>query len=1101
MLLLAACGPDLSPATIVLAPARLPIRDLEIHDLRFEAPPSTPILITVAGHGVDVKAAVIEGDEPPHFCDAPNRRMGVETLLVPAPHAGQLTLRIQRSDHGGAAGTATVQARALLLATDDDRRRLAGAGHDAAGCMTFPQVERADEAVAAYLAAAAAWRSLRQDRQEGIARLHAAGAHYLRQNDWARSAEQSASAFRKLDSVAGSEHAAFALQLEGAALDQLARSSGFDPSRQEATVQRARERLTQAAIRFDGLAMPYEAGYALSYRGVSLQDAGEFDRAKADFESSLERFKAAGDKPAQAIALQNLAFGSLEEGRYADAAIEFERALELIPPIDDRANYAHTLHNSALPLPTLGRFDEAIGRHHEAARVLRELGDRDGEARALHSLGSVMLYAGEHDRAAELLQSAVRLRRDTGARREQAIALLNLGEVERAAGRLDASISLGRQALSLVTAPHDRAKVLLSLGRDQIHAANLPAARAQLDALLALPLPARHRYRSLALVELAAIEAQQGLSAESEARFTQAIAIQEQAGLDFDRARSLERRAEARLRRGELQPAISDSGLALRLFDTIGLQSLQTESRALFRASYRDTVELRIAALLQAAQEASPGDTAMAQRHLKAAFDASDRARAQLLTEGLRPAAGAVPAKLLVERQDVYEQLLSKRRQRDRLQEVAAPDEARIAALSRDIELLRTRAQLIDGKVAAPLAAVPGPWHPDALAPVAAVPPGVLVAEYFVGRTRSWLFEARNGQVKAHDLGPSDGIERMARELHVAWRTLPRDPRGRLGLGTAAARALFGPLGGVLPSAGILIVPDGALHLVPMATLARLAWPASPPGSAVLVPSMSAVGSASAIRVPPPRALAVVADPIYERGDPRIRTQARAANPLPGRAFLRLAAQERLRRLPSAAIEARELAALVADANGTLNLTGADASRARIIAEPLALYRIVHFATHAFADSRDPALSTLALSYWSADGEPVSGALRVYDIAQMRFNADLVVLSGCETALGREIAGEGPIGLSHAFLKSGARAVLATLWQVPDTATAALMREFYRGLLDGGHTAPIALAQAQLRLRSQPRWQDPYFWAGFQLVSNAPLESGNNNDVAGREES
>jgi CHAT domain-containing protein len=211
--------------------------------------------------------------------------------------------------------------------------------------------------------------------------------------------------------------------------------------------------------------------------------------------------------------------------------------------------------------------------------------------------------------------------------------------------------------------------------------------------------------------------------------------------------------------------------------------------------------------------------------------------------------------------------------------------------------------------------------------------------------------------------------------------------------------------------------------------------------------------------------------------------------------------QERLRRLPSAAIEARELAALVAEGDGILSLTGPHASRTRILAEPLERYRIVHFATHAIADSRDPALSTLALSNWSADGEPVPGALRVYDIAQMRFSAELVVLSGCETALGREIAGESPIGLSHAFLGSGARAVMATLWQVPDTATAALMRDFYRELLFGGNAAPVALARAQMRLRSQPRWADPYFWAGFQLVSIAPLEAGNNNDVAGREES
>ena len=161
-------------------------------------------------------------------------------------------------------------------------------------------------------------------------------------------------------------------------------------------------------------------------------------------------------------------------------------------------------------------------------------------------------------------------------------------------------------------------------------------------------------------------------------------------------------------------------------------------------------------------------------------------------------------------------------------------------------------------------------------------------------------------------------------------------------------------------------------------------------------------------------------------------------------------------------------------------------------------YRIVHFATHALADSQDPALATLALSQWDAAGKPLDGALRLYDITQLRLNADLVVLSACDTALGREIAGEGPIGLSQAFLRSGAQSVLATLWQVPDTSTAALMREFYRQLLTNKRDASVALQLAQDYIRKQPRWSDPYYWAGFQLISMAQIDR--NNKVEGQRE-
>jgi CHAT domain-containing protein len=96
--------------------------------------------------------------------------------------------------------------------------------------------------------------------------------------------------------------------------------------------------------------------------------------------------------------------------------------------------------------------------------------------------------------------------------------------------------------------------------------------------------------------------------------------------------------------------------------------------------------------------------------------------------------------------------------------------------------------------------------------------------------------------------------------------------------------------------------------------------------------------------------------------------------------------------------------------------------------------------------------------------------------------------------LGREIAGEGPIGLSQAFLRSGAKSVIATLWQVPDTSTALLMREFYRHLLGNQRDAATALQLAQDHIRRQAKWSDPYFWAGFQLISKTRMER-NVNDV------
>jgi len=1098
---LAGCGTDLSPAHSIAGPEQALIGDAATLERRIEAPPDAPVLLTIAAQGVDVKAAIL-GDDAANaaYCDAPNRRMGVETLLVEAPHRPLITLRIDRNDHSGAQGQVTIEAAILPTASGADLKRLAAARQDAKACLAFPDLARGEAAADAYAAAAKAWGELGDARREGLALLHESGVRYQRLSDWGSSADLAARAFVKLEDAESPSLAAYALRLQGAALDQLANASNYDVARREGTAGRARELLGQAAGRFEKLGMAFEAGYALSYRGVSHAGAGDVARSRADFRAAADSFRAAGDGPAQAVALQSLASLSHEDGHSADAVREFEAALALIPRDEDPANYAHTLHNSALPLRVLGRFDEAVAREHESAEILRRLGDRDGEARALHSLALVMMYTGESGRAADLLRAAVRLRGETGLRREQAIALTNLAEIERDAGRADAALELDRQALELAVAPQDRARVLLSLALDHALAGARGKARERLEAILGLEISATHRLRALALAELGSLEAREGNVAESERQFARAVVIQQASALDVDHARTLKGRAQARLARGDLAGALSDATAALGRFDAVGVQSLQAEARAAFRANYRDAIELRIASLLGQSEASRRDRPAEADRLLRAALEASDRARAQLLAESAGTSPAAVPRELLLESQQVYELLAGKRHQRDRLLDAAEPDTERADALAREIEHLRTQARLVEGRIARAATAASGPATLGLDAVMARLPPGVLVAEFFFGRERAWLFEVRRGSVAVHALGTAAKLDHQARELHLSWRNAARTPADRLASARKLSRQLFGALGSAAPAADIRIVPDGALHLVPMALLAQQAWPELAAGAALVIPSLAALDDAAPRQGPPAQTLAIVADPVYEASDPRIQAALPAAAGAGGASPRAVVASGALRRLPSTEIEARELAAIVGDPRQTLSLLGPQASRENVIAAPLGRFRILHFATHAFADSRDPALASIALSRFSADGRQLDGALHQYDIAQWRLQADLVVLSGCDTALGREIAGEGPIGLSHAFLRSGARAVVATLWQVPDTSTAMLMREFYGQMLAHGRAAPEALALAQQRLRRQPRWSDPYYWAGFQLVSIARPAAANNN-VTGREES
>ncbi len=124
------------------------------------------------------------------------------------------------------------------------------------------------------------------------------------------------------------------------------------------------------------------------------------------------------------------------------------------------------------------------------------------------------------------------------------------------------------------------------------------------------------------------------------------------------------------------------------------------------------------------------------------------------------------------------------------------------------------------------------------------------------------------------------------------------------------------------------------------------------------------------------------------------------------------------------------------------------------------------------------------MSQFDQRGNAVSGYLRLDDIYRLNLNADLGVLSACDTALGREIRGEGLVGLTQAFLYAGAKGLVLSLWPVSDAATATLMGRFYEQMIKEGVSAGEALKVAQLSMAAEPRWDNPYYWGAFVLVGD-----------------
>jgi CHAT domain-containing protein len=438
-----------------------------------------------------------------------------------------------------------------------------------------------------------------------------------------------------------------------------------------------------------------------------------------------------------------------------------------------------------------------------------------------------------------------------------------------------------------------------------------------------------------------------------------------------------------------------------------------------------------------------------------------------------------------------------------------------------------------------------------------------LLLEYALGEERSYLWAVTRTTITSHELPKRAEIEKAARQVYdllVARQLKPEETSKQSYLRLTQADAqywqqagllseiLLGPVADQLETKRLLVVAEGALQYLPFGALPVPARGSGDTGKRghgeseaplplIVEHEIVNLPSASALAVlrqemqgrkAPSKAVAVLADPVFEPDDSRVARP--VGNSLttslnaPAKSFpLPPAGQGRTssksRRLSSplqqgttslqASVPDSELKRALRDvgimrdgssigrllfsrqeaeaimsvmpAGEGLKAIGFKASRTTALSPQLGEYRVVHFASHGLLNSENPGLSGIVLSLVDEQGQPQDGFLRLHDIYNLNLSADLVVLSACNTALGKDIKGEGLVGLVRGFMYAGAPRVVASLWKVDDEATAELMKHFYRQMFQENQTPSAALKSAQIAVWQQKRWQSPYYWAAFTL--------------------
>jgi CHAT domain-containing protein len=383
-----------------------------------------------------------------------------------------------------------------------------------------------------------------------------------------------------------------------------------------------------------------------------------------------------------------------------------------------------------------------------------------------------------------------------------------------------------------------------------------------------------------------------------------------------------------------------------------------------------------------------------------------------------------------------------------------------------------------------------------------------LLLEYSLGSDTSYVWAVSRDSIKSYNLPARALINEAAQKVYKLLATSPESNHAS-DIAKALSPAIrelsqmvLSPLANELRDGKrrIIIAADGALHYIPFQILLTSTAAEEPLVAAyeiINTPSASILGELrkQAERQQPTKLLAAFGDPVFpsnyaQHSKTAVSEQALARqateNPgwqpalrdieLSGDSFDPLA-------LKPLFYAKGELAALLESASGgeTFVASGFAATRQQLLSTDLSQYAIVHFATHGLLSPKRPEYSGLVLSTITSDGQAQNGFITLQDIYGLRAPVDLVVLSACQTALGKDVRGEGLLGLTRGFMYAGASSVVASLWKVDDEATAALMRQFYINMLQKHMTPAAALQAAQNSIRQRPEWHMPYYWAGFTL--------------------
>ncbi len=903
------------------------------------------------------------------------------------------------------------------------------------------------------------------------------------------------------------------------------------------SLRKALEKFQEALPLWRSVGDPQQEAQSLNDIGSMHNLLGENSKSFEYYAQALPLLRTQGDRGSEATTLSNMGWAYYSSGEYRKALEHLNQALLLWRTIGDRLGEADTLNTMGLAYFSLGENQEALGYFNQALPLKRAVGDKGGEGNALNSLGMVYSTLGEQQKALDYFEQSLVLERAVDDRQGVASTLSNMAKVYQVLGDKQKSLRYYGEALPMLRAIGDRfgeAITLNNIGTLYNSTGESRTALGSYSQSLAIFQAIGNRashakvLSNLGNAYISLGEFQKALEC-----LKQALTIQQAIGDKFNEPMTLRRIALVERDQGHLLEARARIERALELIESTRAKFIGQELRVSYLATKQDFYEFYIDLLMRLHQlKHNRG-------YVEEALGANERRRARGLLDSLIEARAdirqGVPPEVLERGRSLQQKLNAVSEKQIRLLSGKHTEE-QAAALAKEVNEATTEYQQVLAQIRQSSPRYAALTQPVSLSATEiqqqVLDEDTLLLEYALGGERSYLWAVTPTSVKSFELPKRADVEAAAKRVYEALTARNKTVRFEkqekrrariaqaddeyLEASAALSQMLLGPLAGQLGRKRLLIVSEGALQYVPFGALPipthqlsenRLRQQA--PRTASYRPLIEeheilSLPSASVLAVlrkewvgrqRGARTVVVLADPVFHDDDPRVKqsktkevaqadVQSSKSTGMRGMATelersARDTGEVEFRRLPYSRREAEAIVALTPKGMGMIALDF-DSSRATATSTALSDYRIVHFATHGLLNSQHPELSGIVLSLVDDAGRPQDGFLRLHEIYNLKLEADLVVLSACRTALGKEIKGEGLMGLTRGFMYAGSPRVIASLWAVDDEVTAELMKQFYREMLIKGQRPAAALRAAQVSVWKEKRLP-PYYWAAFVL--------------------